>query len=289
MRAMEPKSLRLPGTQGLTLHALEWSREGTLLLFLHGFGNDAHVWDWCAPVYAPHYRVVALEHRGHGDSDRDPEGRYDHETMARDLNAALESLGAARVVIVGHSLGGRVAMRFAGLWPEKVAGLVIVDSAPELDARGTTRIRLDVQQQDPSFASLKDYERVLARQYPATRADILAKLAGHWTRQRPDGRFELKLDPAFMRGRRGASEEELARWSAEEAKILWGALEKLPCPALVVRGAASDVLSADVADKMADDVLKQGRLEVIARAGHSVMLDNPEAFEKALTGFVLGD
>jgi pimeloyl-ACP methyl ester carboxylesterase len=289
MRAMEPTSLRLPGTHGLTLHALEWSREGTPLLFLHGFSNDAHVWDWCAPALAPHYRVIALDHRGHGDSDRDPEGRYDHETMARDVAAALESLGAARVVIVGHSLGGRVAMRFAGLFPEKVAGLVIVDSAPELDARGTTRIRLDVQQQEPSFAGLREFEKILQRQYPATRPEILAKLAVHWTRPRADGRLELKLDPAFMRGRRGVSEEELARWSAEEAKHLWAALEKLPCPALVVRGAASDVLSADVADKMVDDVLKQGRLEVIPRAGHSVMLDNPEAFEKALAAFVLGD
>jgi len=286
---MEPTSLRVPATHGLTLHALEWSREGTALLFLHGFSNDAHVWDWCAPTFAPHYRVLALDHRGHGDSDRDPEGRYDHETMARDVAAALDSLGIARVAIVGHSLGGRVAMRFAGLFPERVAGLVIVDSAPELDARGTTRIRLDVQQQDPSFASVKEYERILARQYPATRADILAKLAGHWTRARADGRIELKMDPAFMRGRRGVSEDELARWSAEEAKHLWGALEKLPCPALVVRGAASDVLSADVADKMADEVLKQGRLEVIPRAGHSVMLDNPEGFEKALAGFVLGE
>jgi pimeloyl-ACP methyl ester carboxylesterase len=289
MAAMTPTSLRVPATHGLTLHALEWSREGTLLLFLHGFSNDAHVWDWVAPVFAPHYRVVALDHRGHGDSDRDPEGRYDHETMARDVAAVLESLGAKRVVIVGHSLGGRVAMRFAGLYPEAVAGLVIVDSAPELDARGTTRIRLDVQQQDPSFASLKDFEKILQRQYPATKPEILAKLATHWARRRPDGRFELKLDPAFVRGRRGASEEELAKWSAEEAKHLWGALEKLPCPALVVRGAASDVLSADVADKMADEVLPNGKLAVIARAGHSVMLDNPEDFEKALAAFVLGD
>jgi pimeloyl-ACP methyl ester carboxylesterase len=289
MRAMEPTSRRIAATQGLSLHALEWSREGTLLLFLHGFSNDAHVWDWVAPAVATHYRTVALDHRGHGQSDRDPEGRYDHETMARDVAAVLDALGAPRAVIVGHSLGGRVAMRFAGLFPERVAGLVIVDSAPELDARGTTRIRLDVQQQDPSFASLKDYERVLARQYPATRPEMLSKLAVHWTRQRDDGRFELRLDPAFMRGRRGISEEELARWSAEEAKHLWSALEKLPCPALVVRGAASDVLSADVADKMADEVLKQGKLEVVARAGHSVMLDNPEAFEKALVAFVLGD
>jgi pimeloyl-ACP methyl ester carboxylesterase len=286
---MEPRSIRLPGTHGLELHALEWSREGTPLLFLHGFSNDAHVWDLVAPVVAPHYRVLALDQRGHGDSGRDPEGRYDHETMARDVNAALESLGIARVVIVGHSMGGRVAMRFAGLFPEKLAGLVVVDSAPDLDARGTTRISLDVQQQDWSFASVADYERVLQRQYAATKPELLAKLAVHWTRRRDDGRYELKLDPGFMKMRQGVTPEAAKAWSEQEAKHLWAALAALPCPALVVRGAASDVMSAEVADKMVDDVIPKAILETIARAGHSVMLDNPEAFENALTGFVLGE
>lgn len=286
---MEPRSIRLPGTHGLELHALEWSADGTPLLFLHGFSNDAHVWDLIAPVIAPHYRVLALDQRGHGDSDRDPEGRYDHETMARDVNAALESLGIARVVIVGHSMGGRVAMRFAGLFPEKLAGLVVVDSAPDLDARGTTRISLDVQQQDWSFASVAEYERVLQRQYAETKPELLAKLAVHWTRRRADGRYELKLDPGFMKARQGITAEAAKAWSEQEAKHLWAALAALPCPALVVRGAASDVMSAEVADKMVDDVIPKAVLETIARAGHSVMLDNPEAFEKTLTGFVLGE
>jgi len=286
---MQARSIRLPGTHGIHLHALEWSQEGTLLLFLHGFSNDAHVWDWIAPVLAPHYRVVALDQRGHGDSAADPDGRYDHETMARDANAAIESLGVGRVVIVGHSLGGRVAMRFAGLFPEKLAGLVIVDSAPDLDARGTTRISLDVKQQDWSFNSVADYERVLQRQYAATKPEILAKLAAHWTRRRDDGRYELKLDPGFMKARAGVSPEDAKAWSENEAKHLWAALEALPCPALVVRGAASDVMSAEVADKMVDDVIPNAKLETVARAGHSVMLDNPEAFEKVLTAFVLGD
>jgi pimeloyl-ACP methyl ester carboxylesterase len=283
------RSFRVPATHGLSLHALEWSADGTALLFLHGFSNDAHVWDWIAPVVAPHYRTLAFDQRGHGDSDRDPEGRYDHETMARDANAALESLGISRVVIVGHSMGGRVAMRFAGLFPEKLAGLVIVDSAPDLDARGTTRISLDVQQQDWSFASVADYQRVLERQYAATKPEILAKLAVHWTRRRPDGRYELRLDPGFMKARQGVSAEDAKKWSEQEAKHLWAALAKLPCPALVIRGAASDVMSAEVADKMVDDVIPNAKLETIARAGHSVMLDNPEAFEKALCAFILGE
>jgi pimeloyl-ACP methyl ester carboxylesterase len=70
---------------------------------------------------------------------------------------------------------------------------------------------------------------------------------------------------------------------------LWDALARVPCPALVLRGAASDVVSADVADRMAEEALAQGRLVVIPRAGHSVMVDNPEACRDALTAFVLGD
>ena len=73
-----------------------------------------------------------------------------------------------------------------------------------------------------------------------------------------------------------------------ESERLWQALEKTTCPTLVVRGAASDVMSAETAERMVDDVLANGTLEVIARASHSVMLDNPEAWNEALTGFVLG-
>ncbi len=285
---MTPESIQLPGADGLNLHALEWSSEGTLLLFLHGFSNSARVWDYVAPVVAPHYRVVALDQRGHGDSDNDPEARYDHETMARDVQCAMEALGAERAVIVGHSLGGRIAMRFAGMSPEKLAGLVIVDSAPELDARGTTRIQLDTQQASFSFDTIEDYQSVLARQYPETDAPILARMAEAWLRPTVDGRFELKMDPAFITRRKDWSAEDQEKWSAEEAKHMWAALKTLPCPALVIRGAASDVMDPDTADKMVDDVIPNATLEVVPACGHSVMLDNPEGFEKALTSFVLG-
>ncbi len=213
---MEPRSIRLPGTHGLHLHALEWSREGTLLLFLHGFSNDAHVWDRVAPVLAPHYRVVALDQRGHGDSDRDPEGRYDHETMARDANAAIESLGASRAVIVGHSLGGRVAMRFAGLFPEKLAGLVIVDSAPDLDARGTTRISLDVKQQDWSFDSVAEYERTGERIAPLLGRN--GRYADDRLMKRVGGQFTGEMFWCHVTGRalNRAAPHEAGIWSFED-------------------------------------------------------------------------
>jgi len=287
---MTPRSLQLTGADGHALHLLSWSDAGVPLLLLHGFGNDAHVWDDFAPAVAPYYRTLALDQRGHGDSAHDPELRYDHDSMARDAIAALDALGIERVVLVGHSMGGRVSMRFARRHPERLAGLVIVDAGPELDARGVLRIRLDAEANiDPSFGSVEEYERVLARAYPLARPEVVARLARHGLRPRADGRLVPKTDPAFAKNWGKVPPEEAARRSAEETAILWEALRGTPCPTLVVRGAASDVLSPETADRMADEALPRGSLAVVPCAGHSVMLDNPEGFQDAVLRFVVGD
>jgi len=97
------------------------------------------------------------------------------------------------------------------------------------------------------------------------------------------------MDPA-LRGGFGSSGETPAQAEAREReaeRTLWDALAKIPCPTLVVRGAASDILSPDCADRMVEDVLPKGRLAVVARAGHSVMTDNPGGFRDAVAAFVL--
>ena len=72
---MQPTPIRVSGAHGLSLQLLEWSQEGPALLFLHGFDNDAHVWDEFAPTFVPYYRTLALDQRGHGESDWDAEIR----------------------------------------------------------------------------------------------------------------------------------------------------------------------------------------------------------------------
>jgi len=289
---MQARDLELPGADGISLHALEWSSEGVPLVFVHGFGNDAHVWDEIAPSMAPHYRTLAITLRGHGDSGRGPAKGGGLEAWVRDLESAFDHLDIDRLVLVGHSLGGRIAMLYAARNPQKLAGLVLVDAAPQSDPRGSLRIREEMRSQlgrtDPSFASLEDYQRVLARQYPAARNDTLERLSHHWVRPRADGRYELKLDTRSFSPESGLDRDVARERARAESERLWDALRRLPCPALVVRGAASDVLSADVADEMAEDALPNGRLAVIPKAGHSVMLDNPGAFTQALSEFVLG-
>jgi len=284
----QPTSRTVPGADGLSLRLLEWSDDGVAFLMLHGFGNEAHIWDDLAPVLAPHYRVLALDQRGHGDSGADAEGRYDHESMARDVEAVCEALGLSRLVLCGHSMGGRVAMRFAGRNPEKLAGLVVVDAGPELDQRGVSRITTEAERQEPVFDSVEQYAALLARNYPAARAGAIARMARHELRERPDGRFEpkLRLDLAALRAARNPEEAE--RYAKQESEILWGVLEELPCPALVVRGAASDVLSPETADRM-EAALPKGQLAVVGQAAHSVMVDNPDGFEAAIVRFALGE
>ena len=287
---MEPTSQRIEVSDGLSLHALEWSSEGVPMLLVHGFGNEAHIWDDFAPHVAGHYRVVALSLRGHGDSDWDPEKRYDYSNHVADLERVTEQLGIERMVLVGHSLGGRVAMLFAGLHPERLAGLVIVDSAPELDVRGTTRIRMEVaEHQAPVFANIAEYENLLAHNYPAATPEALKRMARSSLKQNDDGTFELKMDTAY-RGKDGPrlGPEEMASREEEHTRNMWAALEKLPCPTLVVRGAASDIMSPEVADRMVEEVLPNGTLAVVSQAGHSVMTDNPDGFAEAVCKFALG-
>lgn len=287
---MEPRSSFVAGADGHQIHVLEWSSEGVPLVFVHGFGNTARIWDDAAQLVAPHYRTIAIDQRGHGDSEHDPEHRYAYEDLARDLEAVILALGIERLVLVGHSLGGRTSMVFAERNPERLAGLVIVDTGPEHDPRGTSRIRGEVEQRgDGTFAERKEYEHVLAHNFPVSPPEMIERMAAAELRQRDDGRWERKLDPAFFPARGAMDEAAMEAHEKEMSTRLWVALEKIPCPTLVVRGAASDILGPEIADKMVDEALPNGSLAVVGQSSHSVMTDNPEGFNQALSAFVLGE
>ena len=137
--------LDLPGVD-VRLRATRWPGAGVPVLLLHGLASTRRFWDLVAPRLGG-LPVLALDQRGHGDSDR-PAGPYDGATVARDALTALDALGVSRAVVVGHSWGASTALRLAAQNPERVLSVVALDGglgAPRMVGadRAATRARLE--------------------------------------------------------------------------------------------------------------------------------------------------
>lgn len=236
-----------PG-DGLRLRCHEWgqgNRGAPPIVLLHGITGCGRDWQPVAVRLAETRRVIAFDARGHGESDWSPEEAYAPDHHFADLATALDALDVERCVVVGFSMGGAVATIYAAARPDRVAALVIVDAypAPELSA-GSRRI-----------------------------AEFLATIYAQDARMLPAG-----FDPAIARRMR----EDLAA-GAERRLDLWPLWEAAGCPALVVRGAESDVLTA----QMAAEMLRRragARLVTVAAVGHQVPSRRPRELAEALSG-----
>ena len=116
----------LPERGGLRLHYLDWGGAGLPIVILHGLSSSAHIWDLMAPVLADKHRVIAVDQRSHGQSDR-PEDGYDFRNTTADVAALIRELGLERPVVAGHSWGANVALQLAHDYPDLVRGIVLVD------------------------------------------------------------------------------------------------------------------------------------------------------------------
>jgi pimeloyl-ACP methyl ester carboxylesterase len=265
----------------------EWSvapepkrREGMPVLFVHGFSHEHGVWDDVAAMLPPGFRSVALDLRGHGDSDWSLEGAYRPSDHARDLASLLDVLHIERAVVVGHSLGGNASTLLAAQQPDRVAALVLVDTGPTLSGAAWQTAAGDAALAMGCFPDVESYRRVLGLAYPFGRPEAVDRMARNGLVRRVDGRFEPKLDPLLLEQTGSASE-----WADNES-ALWAALGKIQCPTLVVRGERSAMLAADVAREMVENVLDRGRQVGVANAGHAVAVDNPAGLGEAVAAFL---
>ena len=141
-RGNAPRDLTVEVAPGLRLHVTEWGApDGWPLVILHGGAHDASHWAEVCRLLPPELRCVVPDQRGHGASDRAPDGDYSCEAQGADLVALLDALATPRCALVGHSMGGLNALRFAGTWPERVTGLVLVDVGTETRESGLAAIR----------------------------------------------------------------------------------------------------------------------------------------------------
>ena len=268
--------------QGQRLHYLAWNGAAPTdaglppLVFLHGVTGHARTWDDEAQALRTHYRVFALDQRGHGDSDPAPDGDYTTTTLADDLEAFVDALGLGRVTLVGLSMGGRVALAYAGRHPDRAERLVVVDIGPEIAAAGRARVGTMMAAAPERFASLDEAVAFMRHANPRDTESLLRRRAEHALRATGDGltwKYDRELRDAVRQG----------RW--RDTTDLWPLWAAIACPTLVVRGAESDILSKEIAEKMLA-AQPRARLVEIADASHTVPGDQPGAFLEALRAFL---
>ena len=265
--------------RGQRFHYTEWGTPSAPpVIFLHGITGHARTWDDEARLLAERFRVLVLDQRGHGDSDPAPDGDYSDTALLGDLEAFVERLGLARVSLVALSLGGRVAINYAGCHPARVARLVVVDIGPDIAPAGRARVGSMMAGAPERFETLDDvvaHQRVNAPLYTEA---MLRHRARHAVRSLSEGGFTWKYDRAL----RDAIREGRLRVPAD----LWAQWRAIQCPTLLVRGSESDILTEEIARRMLD-ALPHARLTVVPGAGHTVPGDQPAAFQALLREFLM--
>ncbi len=258
----------------MRLHYLDWGNtDKPPMLLLHGGSQSAHSWDEFSRAMRRDHHVIALDQRGHGDSDWSKSGLYGLRSHLRDIHGFVKALGLRKFVLVGLSMGGRNSIAYAAMHPERVSRLVIVDIGPEPMKKGMESIRRFSRRAD----ILPAFEDFVKRAHEFNPRRPIAQLRDRlrWNLRRlPNGRWTWKYDRRF-RARRGAAGRE----------DLWGYVRRIKAPALLVRGAESDILSAQGAKRTAE-AIRRCTLVTIPKAGHTVPGDNPPAFAAAVRAFL---
>jgi esterase len=265
--------------RGQRFHYVEWGQAAAPpVVFLHGVTGHARTWDDEARLLADRYRVLVLDQRGHGDTDPAPDGNYSDDALLADLSAFTDALGLRRCTVVALSLGGRVAINFAGTHPDRVERLVIVDIGPEIAPLGRARVGALMAGAPERFESVEDVITHMRANAPLYTEAMLRHRAQHAVRALPGGGFTWKYDRAL----REAIRQGRMRVPAD----LWAQWRAITCPTLLVRGALSDILSDETAKRMVDE-LPAARLVVVPGAGHTVPGDQPAAFQSLLREFLM--
>jgi pimeloyl-ACP methyl ester carboxylesterase len=254
---------------GLRLRYLEWGRADALpVVCVHGYTSSAEAFNAVARRLEDRTHLVAMDVRGHGESAWSPEGAYQYADQAGDLAALVDQLGLDRFVLIGTSMGGIIAMAYAAQHADRLRGLVINDIGPDVEA-GSSRITGMVGSRPAYFASLDEAMEYRRQSSPITAGRPLEdqrETALGVLRERPDGRWAWKMDPAYI--------EQRVKRGAPARPALWPALEILPCPTQVVWGTDSDVLSEAQAKRVAA-ALPKGELVTVPGVGHAPTLVEP--------------
>ena len=249
---------------GLRIHYLEWGDpQGQPLVLLHGIARHARTFEHLAPHFRGN-RVIAIDMRGHGESEWDAGGNYLVEDYTSDVEALTGLLGIVKdIVLWGNSTGGRVAQVYAGLHPDRVTAVIVEDVGPERPPAISERRAKRMAVEENGWSSESELLVQVRAAYPRTPEALLRALVRHGTKSRPDGRIVWKRDPAINKG-----------FVPTE---IWRYVRKIKAPILYILGGASTIVPAETQDEL-KRVLTQVRIVTMPGLGHYPSEEKPEEF-----------
>ena len=278
-----PQTVKFRGVDDLVLVADEWNRGAPSaarrpsILMLHGGGQNRFSWKNTGQILADEgFHVVALDSRGHGDSDRAPNANYTVDALCADTLAVLDQIGRP-VILIGASMGGMTGMLVAdAAGPQKVTKLVLVDVVPRYDKDGSARIRDFMASGVDGFETLEEAADAVAAYLPYRTKPRSPEGLKKNLRFR-DGRWYWHWDPAFLTA---PDDDRFVRMQKLEQ-----AVADLTIPILLIRGKLSDVVSPEgVKDFLAK--VPNAEFVELSDAGHTAAGDDNDAFSDAVVQFV---
>jgi len=257
---------------GLKLHYLDWGNEGKPpFIMLHGISRTAHTFDHVARRYQKDYHVLAIDMRGHGDSEWDPKAQYLVEDYVKDIEGLVRQLGIRRMTLHGNSTGGRVVQVFAGMHPDLVERLIVEDVGPERPQDIADSFARQVRQDADGWASEDELVKQLVARSQRTPERWVRTYAHFGTKRRDDGRLVWKRDPNLVKG---FIETEL-----------WDSVSKIKAPALYVIGGGSRIVPPETQQRL-KDTLPNCRIVVMPGLGHYPSEEDTNGFLSIVNEFL---
>ena len=263
---------------GVRLHYTDWGipcPDAQTVVLLHGLQDCARSWDIFAAAIRSAYRVIALDHRGHGDSAHASPDAYGFRDYISDLESLVAHLSLSDFILVGHSAGARYAFVFAAERPELIRALGVVDIDPDAVNPDSQGMFVRYNTESDEWDSLDAVVERLRDRQPQSTDEMLLHQAEVMTRELADGRRVWKRDRRLL--------------AAYERPDLWEEWESITVPTLIVRGRQSNLLTHEVAVAMREAITGKAslvRLAELEGGGHWFYQEFPGAFEMTFHWFM---
>jgi non-heme chloroperoxidase len=278
-RPLTPQKINFAVDGSLTIRGEAWgASDAPPVLLLHGGGQTRYAWGNTARTLAAQgWYAIALDLRGHGESDWAPDGDYSIDAFVADLRSVAACLSQAPA-LVGASLGGITSLLAEGEATEPMStAVVLVDVTPRIEEKGAERILSFMKAYPQGFARLEEAADAVAEFLPhRSRPRDLSGLAKN-VRQGPDGRYRWHWDPQML------NSFQLDRVRNPERMLT--AAKGLRSPTLLVRGRMSDIVSEEAVAEFRS-LAPHARYVDVAGAGHMVAGDRNDAFSEAVVNFL---